>query len=150
YCHPQRDAPERQTIAQPRFGLLAAHDLVAGSKPFGGQDVAFFTVGVTHQRNPARAVRIVLNGDDFRPRGILVALEVDNPVHSLVAAAAEPRARVALVVPSPLALVRRDQALFRFLAAIGQLREIADARAPATGGDRFVVANTHNIPRGSS
>ena len=45
---------------------------------------------------------IVLDGDDRGPDVVLVALEVDDAVHLLVAAAAEARADDALVVAAAL------------------------------------------------
>src|SRR5262249_32730915 len=96
--HAQRHAPQRPAIADFTFHFLAADDAVAGLEPFGRQDVRLRAVLVLQQGDTCRAVGVVLDGDDIGPGAILAPLEVDDPVHALVAAAAEARADDALVV----------------------------------------------------
>ena len=59
------------------------------------QDVALLAVGVGQQRDARRAVRVVLDRRHLRRNVALVALEVDDAVHPLVAAAAPPRRELA-------------------------------------------------------
>src|SRR5438445_397613 len=79
------------------------------------QDVALLAVGVRQQRDARRAVRVVFNRRDLRRNIPLVALEVDDAVHPLVAAAAPPRRELAAVVAAAGALERLDERLVRFL-----------------------------------
>src|SRR3990167_3123346 len=56
------------------------------------QDVALLAVGVVQQGEVGGAVRVVLDGGDAGGDAFLVAAEVDEAVHALVAPAAVPGA----------------------------------------------------------
>src|SRR5262249_13147722 len=86
-------------------------------------------------------VGVVLDGDDRGRAVVLAALEVDQAVHALVAAAPEARRDDALVVAAALLLERDAQRLLGLLFAVGDLRKVGDRRAPAAGGRRLVVAD---------
>ena len=58
-------------------------------KPVGSQDVSLLAVDVVQQGDAGRAIRIVLDRIDLGRDAVLVALEVDQPVPPLVAAAAD-------------------------------------------------------------
>src|SRR5262249_49369023 len=130
-------------VAHARLDLLAADHLVVRLEPFRGEDVGLLAVGVLQQRNTGGAVRVVLDGDDRGPDAVLAALEVDDAVLPLVAAAAEAGADDALVVAAALLGVRLQQRLLRLLLGVGQLREVADAALAPAGGRRFVFADAH-------
>src|SRR5207245_396095 len=100
--HAQRDAPQRQAVADARLGVRAAHDPVARLQPLRRQDVGLGAVLVLEQGDARRAVRVVLDGDDVGPDAVLVALEVDEAVLALVPAAAETGAGHALEVAPAL------------------------------------------------
>src|SRR5262249_27817271 len=61
----------------------------------------------------------------------------------LVSAAAKPGADHALVVATALLRARHQQRLFRFLLAVGDVREVADGALAAAGGDGFVLTDAH-------
>src|SRR5205085_12428587 len=104
--------------------------------------VALFAVGEVEQGNTGAANRIVLDRCDLGWNPILIALEVDDPILLLMAAATMADGDAALIVAAPLLAQRPEQ---RFLrpSAFGQLSEIAHARAAAACGDRVVLPNAH-------
>src|SRR5262249_10157708 len=61
--HAQRDATQRQAIADARLGIFAAHNLVARLEPLRGQDVGLEAVIVLDQGNAGGPVGIVFNGN---------------------------------------------------------------------------------------
>ena len=63
---------------------------IAGFQSQRSQDVAFFTVFVEQQRDARGAVRIVLDCGNLGGHAVLVALEVDDAVLALGAAALMP------------------------------------------------------------
>ena len=65
--------------------------LVARLQAQGRQDVALLAVDIVQQGDPRTAVRVVLHAVDAGRHAVLVAAEVDQAVHLLVAAAAMPR-----------------------------------------------------------
>ena len=78
-------------IALPGFTstALAGDDLVADSQALRRQDVVQLAVLILHQRDEGGAVRIVLEPLDRRRHVELAALEVDDAIGALVAAADE-------------------------------------------------------------
>src|SRR5262249_5022806 len=110
YRHAQWDAVERQAVSRPRLRAGPAGHLVAGLQAQGRQDVALLAVRVLDQRDPGRTVRVVL---DRLHRGgnsvVGIALEVDEAVHLLVSAAAEPGGDDALIVAAASLLLGDQQ-----------------------------------------
>src|SRR4029077_7528081 len=91
-------------------------------------------VRVVDQRNPGAAVRIVLDLRHPARDAELVALEVDPPVHPLVAAPLVAHGDVALVVPAARLFLRLEQRLLgRRTGDLVEPRHRAEARA---GRDR--------------
>src|SRR4051812_27864037 len=109
----ERDAAQRQSVADAHFRAAARHNAVADLQAKGRQDIALLAVGVMDQGDARRAVRIVLNRRDFAGDPQLVALEVDDPVEALVAAAPVPRRDATLVVAPAGALLNLDERLLR-------------------------------------
>src|SRR2546423_1264185 len=66
----------------------------------GGDDVAASAVLVMEQRDPRRAVRIVLDARDLGADAVLVAAKIHDPVALLVPAADPAHGDVAVVVPA--------------------------------------------------
>src|SRR4051812_7990551 len=60
-----RDVPQRQVVARLDVGRGAALDLVALAQPRRREDVALLAVGEVQQRDPRRAVRVVLDVRDL-------------------------------------------------------------------------------------
>src|SRR5690606_21055755 len=82
-----RDVAQLEGIARLNFSRLAAHDLVPDLQTDRREAVALLAVDILQQRDARRAVRVVLDGDAPGRNPVLVALEVDDPVTALVAAA---------------------------------------------------------------
>jgi len=84
--------------------------------PLRRDDVALLTVAVMDERDAGRPVRVVLDAGDAARHAVLVPLEVDDPVHALVAAAAVAHRDPALVVAAGPLRKRLKQ---RFLRLVG-------------------------------
>src|SRR5262249_30579026 len=135
---------QRHADAGARFVPLAADDPVARLQPVGRQDVGLLAVLVLQQGDAGGAVGVVLDGQDVGPDVVLAALEVDDAVHALVAAAAEAHGDDALVVAAALLLLRPQQGLLRpVLLAVRQVGEVADRALAPARRRRFVFANAH-------
>src|SRR5205085_11824705 len=78
-------------------------------------NVTLLTIGIMQQGNVGRAVRIVFDGGDFGRNARLVALEIDDAILALVAAAAPPHGNVAVAVAPRNALLWRQQRLVRLV-----------------------------------
>src|SRR5262249_17912283 len=141
----QRHLAQRHAIADARLHVLTADDLVARLETFGSQHVRLLAVLVLYERDARGAVGVVLDGDDLGPDAILTALEVDEPILTLVPAAPEARRDDALVVAAALFGQRHQERLFRLLFAIGQVRKVADRTLAAARRRRFVLTNAHDF-----
>ena len=126
-----RDAGERHGVAGLHVDLDAGDHLVADGEALRRDDVGLLAVGVFDQRDEAGAVRIVLQPLDLADDVELAALEVDDAVRLLVAAAAEAHGDAAGVVAAALLGLADGQSLDRLalveIAAIDD-RELAKAR----------------------
>ena len=91
---------------------------------------------------PSDPVAGVLDAMHLGRDAVFVATKIDQSVHPFVAAAPMPGRDAALVVAPAGAVLGDHQILFR-LGAFGQLGKIADRRAAAAGGGRFVSSNAH-------
>src|SRR5262249_10134621 len=99
-----------------------------------GEDVGQLTVGVFHQRDERRAVRIVFDALDRAGDVELAALEVDDAIALGVAAAAMARRDVAVIVAPARGLETLGEALDR--RALPQLAtvDLHDRAKPGAGG----------------
>ncbi len=108
------------------------------------QDVALLAVRVLHERDTRGAIRIVL---DLTHRGRntdFVALEVDTPIHPLVATAATTHRDVSVIVATAALGQRLGERLLGFVARdLGEIRYRTEAR-PAR--DRFELTSWHSYP----
>ena len=107
----------------------------------GREDVALRAVRVVEQRDPRRPVRVVLDRGDLRRHAVLPALEVDDAVAALVAAALVARRDPAVLVAAALLRERREQALLRL--RLRDLLERRDGHEAAAGARRLVAADRH-------
>ena len=113
-------------------------------RPCGRDDVALLAVGVVQQRDPRRAVRVVLDVRDLGRHAVLVvATEVDDAVGALVTAALVPGGDPALVVAAALLGQRAHQRLLRRRPR--DLDEVGDRRAATARGGRLVLADSHEF-----
>ena len=91
----RRNIFQRQGISHQNVSLRPAHNFLSDLQSIGLKDVALLAVGVRQQRNPRRAVRIVLNRGNCRRNANFVALEINDAQFPLVSAAAMPTGDVA-------------------------------------------------------
>ena len=138
----ERDVLQRQRVARQDVDVLPGDDRVADLQADRLQDVALLAVGVGQQRDARRAVRVVLDRRDLRRNVALVALEVDDAVHPLVAAAAPPRRQLPLVVAAAGAVQRLDERLVRLLRR--DLVEHLHGLKPRARRRRVEFANWHD------
>ena len=107
----------------------------------GSEDVRLLAVGVVQQRDARRPVRVVLDRGDLRRHAVLQALEVDDAVAALVAAALVARRDAAVVVAAALLRDRLEQALLR--RRLRDLLERGDRHEAAARARRLVAADRH-------
>src|SRR5690349_11880268 len=124
-----RDVAKRQRVARADRRLAAGHELRADGDAARRDDVAALTVGVEQKRDVRAAVRIVFEPLDLRRNAVLVALEVDDPVVMLVAAALVPHRDVAVVVAAGATLLALDERRQR-RALVQRRVDDLDERAP--------------------
>ena len=96
------DLGKRHGVAGLDVGASAGHDGIANLEALGSQDVALLAVHVVEQSDASRAVRIVLNRGNLGGHAVLVALEVDATILTLVAAALVTDGDVAMIVTASL------------------------------------------------
>src|SRR6476660_2548516 len=104
-----RDVAHRQGVAGTDRGLGAGQQRCADFQAARGDDVAALAVGVAHQCDVSRAVRVVLDALHLGRDAVLVADEVDNTVVMLVATALVTGRDVAIVVATGLLELRLQQ-----------------------------------------
>src|SRR5690606_30168616 len=97
-----RDVADRQGVAGADRRLGAGDPLRADFQATGGDDVAALAVGIHHQGDVGRAVRVVLDALHLAGDPVLVAAEVHHAVVVLVATAPLPGGDVAVVVAAGL------------------------------------------------
>ena len=82
------------------------------------------------QRDARRAVRVVLDGGNLGGHAVLVALEVDDTVTTLVATALMASGDAAVVVAAGMLLQRRNKRLLRL--APGDFRKVGNHHEAAS------------------
>src|SRR4030095_6951130 len=139
-----RDVAQRQVVARLDVSALARLHLVALTEALRRDDVALLAVREVQPRNARLAVRVVLDVCNLGRHAVLVvALEIDQPVHLLVTTTDVPRGDLAGVVPTACLRAGDQQRLFG--CGSGQLDEVSDAAAAATRCRRLVLTDTHVI-----
>src|SRR5688572_19665926 len=106
-------------------------------------DVAQLTVGVFHQRNSRRAVRIVFHRLDTAGHAEFVALEVDDAVFALVTTTAPTHGNVTVIIAPAALLERRCERPLRFDTR--DLRKIGDAAEAGAGANRLEFSQSHFV-----
>src|SRR5581483_2164196 len=136
-----RDELERQRVADLDVGRGAGLDGRSDAQLRGREDVGLRAVGVMEQRDARRPVRVVLDGGDLRRHAVLLTLEVDDAVATLVAAALVARGDAAVVVAAALLRHRREQALLRL--GLRDLLEGRDRHEAAARRGRLELSHWH-------
>ena len=106
-----RNLRQWERVAVLRLGHLTTHDLLTNLELIWRDDVALFSICILNKSNAACTIWIVLDRHDRRLYTELVALEVDNAVHTLVSTTAVTRCDTTSVVPSTRLLDRFEEAL---------------------------------------
>ncbi len=78
------------------------------------ENVTLFAVEISDQSNMRRAIRIVFDLRDLSRNSDLVALEIDDPIMSLMTAAAATNRDTSVVVATGNSLLRLQQRFFGF------------------------------------
>src|SRR5690348_14806659 len=138
-----RDVAHRHGVARLDVDALARDDLVALLEALRRQDVGQLAVLVAHQRDEAAAVRIVFEAHDLGRHVELAALEVDDAVAPLVAAAAPALRDAAIVVAAALLALAFGQRLDR--PALPQLAAIDDDQLALSGRGRLEAFECHRL-----
>jgi len=81
------DVFEWKCVAGQNVCLSTAFNLLSNSEVLWSQDVCFFTIGVVKERDSAGSVRIVFDSGYRCNHSILLSLEVNDSVATLVTAA---------------------------------------------------------------
>src|SRR5690606_9946152 len=136
------DIAKRQRIARPDVRVFPRLDRVAHLKPHGRDNVTLLSIRVVQESDAGRAVGIVLNSSHLGGNPILVAAEVNQPVHPLVTATSMPRRDPPLVVAPARRLERHDERLFGL--RLGNLFKGVHRHAPAARGRRLVLFDRHS------
>src|SRR4051812_15249961 len=136
-----RDVLERKRVPRADVGVRAGLDHRPDLEPRGREDVGLLAVHVVEQRDARRAVRVVLDRGHLRRDPVLAALEVDDPVAALVAAALVARGDPAVDVPAAGLLQRRGQRLLRL--RLRDLVEGRDRHEAAAGARRLELFERH-------
>jgi hypothetical protein len=106
------------------------------------EDVALLTIFILDERNARRAIRIVLDVLYRCRHAVLVALEIDDAILTLVSTADAAHRDVTVIVASATLLERLDERLLRSRARdLGEIRDRAETRAL---GHRLELTNTHD------
>ena len=126
-------------------GLMSASapdcTMRADAQTGGREDVALEAVGVVEQRDARRPVRVVLDRGDLRRHAVLGALEVDDAVAALVAAALMARRDAALVVAAALLRQLLGERLLRL--RLRHFGEVGDRHEAATRARRLEPTDWH-------
>ena len=118
------------TYCRRESALRSAHQLHAHRDALRRNDVAALAIGVHQQRDMRGTVRIVFEPLDLRADAVLVALEVDQAIGLLMAAASMPNRDVARVITARSANLRLGQRRQR-LAFVQVRADDLDQPAPA-------------------
>src|SRR5262249_54866402 len=110
-------------------------------QPRGCEDVPLLAVRVVQQRDPGRPVGVVFDRVHAGGHAVLGALEVDDPVAALVAAALVPGGDAAVVVAPALLGQRREQRLLGLV--LRDLLEVGDRHEAPAGGGGLVPSYGH-------
>ena len=121
----------------------AARHLVADVEADGGEDVALFAVCIDEEGDVRAAVGIVLDALDRCGDAVLIALEIDDAVLALVAAAdVADRDPAGVVSAAGLALILEEGALR--LVARELFLVVGNGHETARRGGGFISLDCHN------
>ena len=137
-----RDVGQGQGIAGLDVRLGRGEHLVAGAQAHRSQDIAALAVLILHQRDVGAAVGVVLQAQDRGGHVHLVALEVDDAVLALAAAAPVADGDAAVAVAAGALLEDLGKAGLR-LGLLIHTVEAGDGHVPAGRSRRLETFNRH-------
>ena len=137
-----RDVGDGQAVAGLDISGGGRDDLVASLQADRSNDVALLAVLVLDESNERAAVGVILQTQDSRGDVHLVALEVDDAVLLLVAAAVMTDGDAAVAVAAGMLLLRLDQAAFGLGLLVDPL-EGGHSHVTAGGGSGLKRLNSH-------
>jgi hypothetical protein len=136
-----RHGRKRHRIARLHVDRFAGDDLVAYGQTLRRQDVVQLAVVILDQRDEGGAVRVVLDPLDRRGHIELAALEIDDAVRTLVAAADEAGGDAAVIVAAARLGQAFRQALDRLALIEG--RAVDENQLTKAGRYRFEILQCH-------
>ena len=128
----RRNVRQRHRVADFRRRVDSAHDRLTDPQTVWREDVALLAIGVLDQRDVDGAVGIVLDRDDLGRHAVLGALEVDDPIQPLVAAAAMLGGDHAVMIAAVGAALADGERLLRLAA--GEQGFVVDHRSGSSAG----------------
>ena len=138
----ERDGLERESVAHGRLGALPGAYFGPHGETDRGQDVSLLAVLVLQEGDAGRAVRVVFDGEDLGENSLLLALEIDKTVLSLMAPAAMPHGKATVVVATAGPLSSRRERLFR--PVLGNLGKVGKRLEAARGGKGAEAFESHS------
>ena len=135
------DVLQRQGITNLDIGIRAGYNFIADFQTVRSEDVTLFTINVVEESDTSAAVRVIFDGSDASRDTILVALEVDYTIQTLVAAALMANGQFALLVAAAFFHQALSQGFFRF--ACRNFVEGSDGHETATCRVRFKTLYCH-------
>ena len=141
-CGAERDRLERKGITHGGLGPFSGVHPCPDRESDGSEDVGLFTIGILEQGDASRAVRIIFDGEDFGGDSLFLALEIYQPVFSLMSAAAVPHGEPAVVVAAARPLPYRSKRLFRLV--LGNLGEVRKRLEAIRGSERSEILESHD------
>src|SRR5690606_25177741 len=121
--------------------VRTGYDLVADLQAFRSDNITLLAVHVVDQGDVRRTVRIVLDRRDVADDAVLIPLEVDDAVFTLMSAAMVANRNFTLVIAAGFLEERRKQRFLRL--ACRDLFERRDRHSTAGRGSRFVLLDWH-------
>ena len=138
------DVGDGQAVAGLNVGSGGGEDLVPGLQAHGSDDVTLLAILILHQRDVGAAVGIVLQLQDSGFHVHLVALEVDDTVLALLAAAAMTDGDAAIAIATSILLQDLGQACLG-LGVLVDAVEAVDSHVSAGGCGRLKDFNRHSL-----
>ena len=138
------DVGDGQAVAGLDVGCGGGEDLVPGLQAHGSDDVTLLAILILHQRDVGAAVGIVLQLQDSGFHIHLVALEVDDTILALLAAAAMTDGDAAIAVATSILLQNLSQACLGLGMLVDAVKAV-DSHVSAGGCGRLKGFNRHSL-----
>src|SRR5690348_3516888 len=138
-----RDVAHRHGVARLDVDALARDDGIAFLQALRRQDVGELAILIAQERDEAAAVRVVFEAHDLCRHVEFGALEVDDAIAPLVAAAAPALGDAAVIVAAALLALAFGQRLDR--PALPQLAAVDEDQLALSGRGRLETLECHRL-----